>query len=243
MLIVSAGMQKSGSAYIYNIINEINIAAGYPDARVVKEKHKLDDVMQWRNNNAGKMETKLLRKLIAISKKEGQFVVKTHDGPTFTLKWMNRFKKTATIYIYRDPRDVLISAADHGKKILAEGKNHTFAGMVEFNAGFNNVKQWVRLWEEYSKLDNVLKVKYEDLISAPSKEIDRIMKHIGISLPADQVQEILHRYDKNNAEANMLGLHFNKGISERYKDELTPEQLMRFKNELGESMQKMGYEV
>ncbi|MDQ3112240.1 MAG: hypothetical protein M3R17_20335 [Bacteroidota bacterium] len=45
MIVISAGMQKSGSAYVYNIINDLLVHGGHGDARQVKEKYKLDDVL------------------------------------------------------------------------------------------------------------------------------------------------------------------------------------------------------
>ena len=38
MIIVSAGMQKSGSALFYNIINDMLVEYGFKDARLIKEK-------------------------------------------------------------------------------------------------------------------------------------------------------------------------------------------------------------
>ena len=44
MLIVSAGMVKSGSAYIYNLINDALIKGGFVDARAVKADLKLHNI-------------------------------------------------------------------------------------------------------------------------------------------------------------------------------------------------------
>ena len=55
MIVISVGMQKSGSAFFYNVINELEIEAGGADARKVKKKYGLDDVMKWGNNNIGRL--------------------------------------------------------------------------------------------------------------------------------------------------------------------------------------------
>ena len=243
MVIVSAGMQKSGSAYIYNIINDLNISIGHPDARVVKEQHGLENIMQWHNNNVGSLDKELLKRLVDISKTAGPFVIKTHGGPTAYLDRLNFFGKAKTIYIYRDPRDVIISAMDHGKKIIAAGESHTFAGMVSFDDAFQHVKLWVEIWREYNARKRVLKIRYEDMMSNPKKEVERILKHLGITVSAETVEQILFKYDKNNKEANMKGLHFNKGVTERYRDELTADQIKRFSNELGNELRLMGYSL
>ena len=120
MLIVSSGMQKSGSAYIYNVINDLLIKSGKTDAREIKEKYQLAN-MRWYNNNIFKMDWKSLWRLIRLSWKEKSFAVKTHSGPTSALNIFSKLGWVRVIYIYRDPRDVLLSAIDHGKRILAEG--------------------------------------------------------------------------------------------------------------------------
>ena len=43
MVILSAGMPKSDSAYFYNIINAILVEAGNADGRQIKVKSKIDN--------------------------------------------------------------------------------------------------------------------------------------------------------------------------------------------------------
>lgn len=242
MIIISAGMQKSGSAYIYNLINDILISSGKPDAREVKEKNGLNDVMKWHNNNVGHLGKKLLTKLILLSLKEGTFTVKTHSGPTGFQKILHRIGLIKTIYIYRDPRDVLLSAQDHGKKIIAAGDNHTFAQMIDFDDAFNNVKVWTNIFNSYKKANNVLLIRYEDLMGAPIKEMQKICSYLNVNLSEKKIKEILAKYDRGNPNANMTGLHFNKGITNRYKTELTQPQMDRFITDLGSVIEKMGYD-
>ena len=68
MLIISSGMQKSGSAYFYNVINEILVASGNGvDARQIKHNRNLDNLMKWHNNNIGALTLPKLIKLWRIS--------------------------------------------------------------------------------------------------------------------------------------------------------------------------------
>ena len=243
MIIVSAGMQKSGSAYFYNILNDLLIASNYQDARLIKEKYKLDDVMQWHNNNVGDLDNKLLYRLLKISYREKRFAIKTHSGPTKLLKRLLYFKQAKTIYIYRDPRDVLLSVFDHGKKIISLGQNHTFAQMMEFDIAFKNVKNWTKIWKNYSEMNSVLSIKYEDLLAQPVEIIHKVSSYLNLKVSDQKIQEILLKFDKNNENAVMTGLHFNKGIAKRYETELTEEQKQKFKSELGETILAMGYEI
>ena len=99
MLVISAGMQKSGSAYIYNLINDLLVSAGFKNARDIKEKYDLNEIMKWHNNNVGDLNRKLLLKLLYLSINEGTFAVKTHSMPTRFHNILLRLGLIKTIYI------------------------------------------------------------------------------------------------------------------------------------------------
>ncbi len=242
MIVISAGMQKSGSAYIYNLINDILICSGKPDARNVKEKYGLDEVMKWHNNNVGHLEKRLLAKLVLLSVKAGSFVVKTHSGPSRFHNLLLRLGLIKTVYIYRDPRDVLLSAQDHGRKIIEGGENHTFAQMIDFNDAFKNVSIWTKIFKSYKKIKGVLIIRYEDIMETPLVEMQKICRYLNVSLSEESLKGILAKYDRKNPDANMTGLHFNKGITNRYVNELSEAQIDRFSSEMGILMKEMGYE-
>ena len=79
MLILSAGMPKSGSAYLYNLINAILVETGNKDARQIKDERNLEAIMKWHNNNIGELSLKKLIRLWLISVHDGPFTVKTHQ--------------------------------------------------------------------------------------------------------------------------------------------------------------------
>ncbi|PKA82141.1 sulfotransferase domain-containing protein [Ulvibacter sp. MAR_2010_11] len=242
MIVISAGMQKSGSAYIYNLINDAIISTGYPDARKVKDKYRLNKIMKWHNNNIGPLEKKILIKLVLISLKEGKFVVKTHSGPSKFHNILLSLGIVKTVYIYRDPRDALLSAQEHGKKIIENGDNHTFAQMVGFNDAFDNVKSWTNIFKSYKKNDGALLVRYEDLMDHPLVEMQKICRYLNLNVTEEIIEKILVKYDRKNPDANMTGLHFNKGVTYRYRNELTEKQIDRFSKEMGIVLEEMGYE-
>lgn len=243
MLIVSAGMQKSGSAYIYNVINDIIIASGGTDARLVKEKHKLDSLMKSRNNNIGRLYLFKLLRLLRISKREGTFVVKTHNRPLLGAKLLGLAGNLKFVYSYRDPRDVLLSAIDHGRKIKAEGENHTFAKMVEFDKAIEHVTGWLRIWETYSNTPGTLLVKYEDMLDSPEDTTKRIERFLGISVDADERNGILKKYSRDNPGGDRRGMHFNKAQTYRYKSDMTQEQLEKSQQAFSKYLGPMGYEL
>lgn len=245
MLIISSGMQKSGSAYFYNVINKILVASGDGiDARKIKHNNKLDNLMKWHNNNIGGLTLIKLIKLWKISIGEGKFVVKTHSGPNLLIKIMCKLGMVRIVYCYRDPRDVLLSAVDHGKKILAKGENHTFANMADFNKALRSAKfkSWLTIWKAYSKMPGVLLVKYEEMMQDPIAITKKIEGFLNISIDSEERQNILWKFSKDNPEGDRTGMHFNKAMTFRYKTEMTERQKNKFHDKFHNIIIAMGYE-
>ena len=241
MLIISAGMQKSGSGYLYNLINDLAIAAGNADARAIKQRRRLEHIMQQHNNNIGPLHlTKLLR-LWRVSLKDGDFAVKTHSHPTWGVKILNSAGLLKIIYCYRDPRDVLLSAMDHGEKSLAQGMKDNFIHMAEFDAALRHVKGWVEIWKQYQAVPGVFMLKYEELINNSLTAMQQIQLFLGLSLDEATIQGILWKYSKENPNGDRTGLHLNKAVTARYMQEMTEEQKKKAADTLGETLTEMGY--
>jgi len=243
MFILSAGMQKSGSAYFYNIINELLIKAGSKDARKIKEERGLDDLMKDHNNNIGELSLTKFKMLYQISIEEGTFAVKTHRGPNQFIRDLSEQGMIKIIYSYRDPRDVLISAIDHGKKILAEGDDHTFAKIVRFDKACHSVINWLGIWEKYADMSGIMMIKYEEMMKNPAANITLIEDFIDISLNTEQREEIVWNFSKDNPDGDRRGMHFNKAKIYRYKTEMSREQKKKCEIEFGNYLEAMGYRV
>lgn len=243
MVILSAGMPKSGSGYLYNILNAILVAAGSADARQIKTRRNLEDLMKWHNNNIGELALKKLIRLWLISIQDGPFAVKTHKGPKLSTKALNKLGLLKIIYCYRDPRDVLLSAVDHGKRIIAEGGNHTFAKMVDFDMASKKVKSWLRVWKRYNYMTGVMMVKYEDMMEKPIENTKKIVTFLKISVTDEQLEDIIWKFSRNNPDGDRTGMHFNKAKTHRYKTETTEAQKTKHQEAFGDYLEAMGYET
>jgi len=243
MFVISSGMQKSGSGYFYNIINEILVASGMGvDARKIKHQRNLDELMKWHNNNIGQLTFLKLLKLWRISAQEGVFVVKTHSGPSLPVKILNKLGALRIVYSYRDPRDVVLSAIDHGKKIQSEGEAHTFAQMVDFDKALENVKSWLCIWRAYAEMPGVLTVQYEEMMQDPVSMTKKIEDFLKVSVDSGKRQNILWKYSRENVEGERTGMHFNKAQTFRYKTDMTDEEKAKCKHEFSDLLLLMGYE-
>lgn len=242
MLIISAGMQKAGTGYIYNVINDLLIASGYTDARDIKSENNMENIMRWHNNNVYLNFYNLVR-LCFLSRKVGPFVIKTHNSPSLLMRFLLMRKQIKVIYIFRDPRDVLLSAADHGKRLLESGEKHNFAQMVDFEAALKIVKKWCRICIRYKNMDGVLSLKYEDLMHAPKQVVSDIVHYLGLSVDDETVSSILDKYSRDSVTDEKLkgALHLNKAETGRYKTEMKADQIERIQKELGSFFQETGY--
>lgn len=243
MLFISSGMQKSGSGYLYNLLNDLVIADGKSDAREIKTRYNLDNLMQQHNNNIGPMTFRNLLKLWRISIKEKPFVVKTHSQPSSASKITSALGMIKIIYCYRDPRDVLLSTIDHGKKSLQEGVDDTFSKMIDFDVALRNVHGWTQVWSQYNEMGHALMIKYEDLMSTPLDSLQQIQNFLALSVSPEICKEILWKYSTKNKSADMTGMHFNKAVTARYETEMSEEQKQACQNLLGNKLVLMGYTV
>lgn len=244
MLVVSAGMPKAGTAFLYNVINGLLVAGGGADARAVKEKHRLHRLMRWYNNNIRRPTLPRLARLWLISLFTGPFVVKTHKPPTRALLAFMRLGLVKAVYIYRDPRDALLSAIDHGKRIQEMGQNHTFALMTEFDSAFAGVRRWLRTWQHYMNLPAVLKVRFEDLVEQPLATAQRLVKHLGLNLDDATAEGVVAAHDaakQRHQVRDDTRQHFNKGVCYRYRTEMPEALRQRFRDTLGDTLLAMGY--
>jgi Sulfotransferase domain len=241
MLIISAGMPKSGTAYIYNVLNGLLVAAGFADARTIRDKHGLGEVMRWHNNNVSDLSVLRLLRLWLISRSEGRLVVKTHEPPSTGMKLLSSLGCLRVVYIYRDPRDVLLSAIDHGVELLKAGQTHTFASMVEFDKALAAVQTWLATWRAYRAMHNVLALKYEDLLADPVSTLRSCEAFLGLTVTDRARDEVLWQYNRANPDVERQYLHLNKAVAFRYRSEMSPAWQARCREELAASLHAMGY--
>lgn len=148
------------------------------------------------------------------------------------------------VYIYRDPRDVVLSAMDHGNRILEKGERHTFAAMTTFDSAVNALQGWLKVWESYAKLGRVHMVKYEDLMSDPFGTMRSLCSYLRLRIPGQETFEsIFWKYNPENTDADLTGLHYNKAVVYRYKTEMPSEQNEAIQSQFRNEMVRMGYEM
>ncbi len=215
----------------------------------VKEDDFLNEFLDWENKQRKisencKQMTFLKTHLANIKIKENYYSI----NPKFTL---------CSIYIVRDPRNVILSLKDHFQMNISEAEKFLFNEKKVLNMqkegllkSFTPILDWGSNYKSWNKknLERNLIIKYEDLVLKTQetfkKVLDHIMKYnkfiINEKKLANSINttsfDNLKKIEKNFGfiEKKIMGLEknpnlfFNKGIARDYKKNENDKQI--FKN-------------
>ena len=140
------------------------------------------------------------------------------------------------IHLYRDGRDVACSF----KKAVV-GEKHVY----------HIANQWKEDQEKCLELGNkigaerILKIKYEDLLSNPEKELKRIGTFLNIEIPGKVFDFYKSEESQKTAIAGKMWENVSKPIlkmnSNKYKKELTQIEIAIFEKQASATLTKLGY--
>ncbi|MBN1264744.1 MAG: sulfotransferase domain-containing protein [Anaerolineales bacterium] len=239
-VILSAGMVKAGSAWYFNMTNDLAISAGWDDPRQIRTAYGLKFLLTEANVNMGKLT--FFRFLLVMYPHiifGRQYVIKTHYAPTPIVKsWISK-RKVLTTYVYRDPRDVIVSTMDHSKRVRERGIPSAFTPYNTLEKTLPLIKENISRWRQWRDTPEALLVRYEDLLQDTRGELDRLCEHLGFDVPESAREEIVSRYTARKTEQS--NLHFHKGVAGRYIKNLTEDQISLIEDQIGDSLQEMGY--
>jgi|TARA_B110000967_G_scaffold142175_1_gene145385 hypothetical protein len=187
----------------------------------------------------------------------------TIDGNPFT----NNKNTIGTIYIIRDPRDVLVSASKYYDKNHTEIKNNMFnrhMDLINSHEGkpistlLGSWSDHYNSWTKNSK--NILLVKYENLINNKEAEIKRIISFINrfTNLQVDENKmkncietssfnsmksmesDGLFKEGSNDPDGNIIPF-FVKGKAGAWRDLLDEKIVKEVENKFQKEMKELGY--
>ncbi len=243
MIVISAGLQKSGTGLFFNLTNDILQAAGEEDARHIRKQYGLEKLVEHYNCNVGELSWEKLKPLISLHFKGKNFVIKTHNPPTSISAWLTRLNILRPTFIYRDPRDVVLSALAHGKKIIAKGEDHTFAACTSIEKTIPMVRSWLDSTAlPWLQAQSIFAVKYEDLIGDPIKEMKRLVEFLDIKIDESVLEDIFIKYEPSRLDDFQKDyLHFNKGTTGDFRRSMNSKELEICNRQFESHLAIMGY--
>ena len=170
------------------------------------------------------------------------FVIKAHAGPSASSRLLQRLGLLRITYIYRDPRDAMLSAYDYGQRALQKGRPNAFSHLTDFEKSLAFMMDYVRIWEGWMKEKDVLIARYEDLLTNYDNEVRRLVQFLKLDGSRLEIQKVTESYRPTTAEGQQ-GLHFYKGRIGRFRESYTEEQQAILREQMGGYLSKMGYEL
>jgi hypothetical protein len=203
----SAGMPRVGVAL--QLIHDLMETTGCANARDIREKYRLQKILTEVNCNIGVLSARRLGMVALPALMGNTFVIKAHAAPSPTSRLLQSLGLLRITYIYRDPRDAMLSAFDFGQRALQKGRPNAFSHLTDFQKTLDFIMDYVRIWEKWMKEKNVLTARYEDLLTNYDDEVTRLVGFLKLDGSRPKVQKVIEGYRPK--EAGQQGLHFYKG--------------------------------
>lgn len=242
MIILSVGMPRAGSGWHYNLVHDLMKTAGAADASEIRQKYRLQSILTEVNNNIGVLSARRLGMVTLPALMGNTFVIKAHAGPTSTSRLLQSLGLLRITYIYRDPRDAMLSAFEYGQRGLQRGRPNAFSHLTDFHKSLDFIMDYVRIWDRWTKEKNIYITRYEDLQTNYHQEVARLVSFLKLSGEKPEVQKVIEAYHQPVVEGQK-GLHFNKGKIGRFREAYSTEEREILKEKMGSYLPRMGYEI
>jgi hypothetical protein len=216
--------------------------AGYTDARIIREKYRLQSILTEVNCNIGVLSVRRMGMVSVPALAGKDFVIKAHAGPSASSRLLGRLGLLRITYIYRDPRDAMLSAFDYGQRGLQKGRPNAFSHLTDFDKSLAFILEYVRIWERWMRERHVLIARYEDLLMDYDGEVTRLVGFLRLDGSKPDVRQVTDSFRPEKGEGQP-GLHYYKGKIGRFRDSYSAGQQTVLAQALGAYLQRMGYEA
>ena len=220
MIILSYGMPKSASSFIWRLTYDILEMAGH-DQRIIKQAY-LNEQQSVNFQNLNDDELEIFVKLIP---RDQLYLIKTHSRlHTVIERAIDEGKAIATA-TYRDPLDMIISFLDTGvserKKPMDQQRKY-FADIETLEDAIRQVDNHVGTGERWLNKSHVENIYYKDIMLSPHIVARRISKVVGVEVDSDAV---CNKYLSDKSKI----IEFNVGGIERWRGVFSESEEKRLK--------------
>jgi hypothetical protein len=195
------------------------------------------------NCNIGALTPQRLLPVTAPALLGNTFVIKAHAGPKRLAMRLIRNGLIQPTYIYRDPRDALLSAYEYGQRKRDSGRVGPFADLDSIETAIDFVREYIQISEAWLACERSLNLRYEDLLLDYDAQAVRILDFFGLSKDDPKFQSVIDQYRPDKGSSEQKGTHFVKGKIGRYREKFTPEQKQLCLDVFGDYLERMGYPI
>lgn len=243
MIILSVGMPRAGSGWYYNLTNDLAIASGFQNPREIRKDYHLEGTLTEVNCNIGVLSLKRLTAVMIPSLAGKNFVIKAHAKPTQAARFLIKSGAITPAYIFRDPRDAMLSAMENGERARKSGRSNAFSQLDNFETALDFMKKYVQIAEAWLKCRAVIHTRYEDLLLNYDREVNRLVEFFGFTIEDTVKQTILEKYRPESVQHNQKGLHYQHGKIGRFRQKMTADQQQILNQTFSNFLNQCGYPV
>src|SRR5215213_1367779 len=107
MIVLSVGMPRAGSGWHYNLIHDLMKTTGSADARDIRKRYRLQDILTEVNCNIGVLSARRLALVTLPALVGNTFVIKAHAGPASASRVLQGLGVLRVTCMVCDPRDAM----------------------------------------------------------------------------------------------------------------------------------------
>jgi hypothetical protein len=206
-------MPKSGSTLAFELTVAAARRAGFDQTPMGPG---VLEGFERKGNFVGTAELERLGALLDWLEADGRemLVLKTHAEPTEAVLRALAGGRALAQAVCRDPRDIALSMLDAAGRKAAWGKKGTGQALKTTEDARGRIHGMIKRFKAWSEIEGTLCLNYEMAAFDTSEACRRIAGHMGVE-PAPT---------RDGLAAKRAFTQFNKGRSQRHRDEMTPEQ-------------------
>ena len=242
MIILAVGMPRAGSGWHYNLIHDLVVASGSKPSREIRHEFQLEKVLTEVNCNIGALTLRRMLTVLPASMAGNRFVIKAHSGATAVSDLFIQTGRMQAMYIYRDPRDAMLSAMDFGKRTLEKGRSNAFSHLTDLDSAIDFMLKYCKIWETWTSRKAVLSARYEDLLLEYDQETGKLVKFLQLDIKKPVIKQVVEKYRPGQAREGRDGLHFFKGQVGRFRERFNEKEQKKMVSKFGAYLDRMGYE-
>lgn len=242
-IILAIGMPRAGSGWHYNLVHDLIVAAGGQDARQIRQRYRLGRILTEVNCNIGALTPQRVIPVTIPALTGNTFVIKAHAGPKPLAMRLIHNGLIQPTYIYRDPRDALLSAYEYGQRKQASGRVGPFADLDTIETAIDFMREYIQISEAWLACEQSLNLRYDNLLIDYDTQVARILEFFKMNPDDPALLPVIEQYRPDKGSSEQKGTHFVKGKIGRYREKFTPEQKRLCLEAFGDYLERMGYSV
>ena len=239
MLIVSNGMPKSGTSLFFHYTKQL-LASQCPSQGQLKISELVRaGELQGTGDFVGNLDDRSLEILCELARKSGPLVVKTHAPQSPLLNSLLDEGALKVTFGHRDPRDMILSAIDHQNR-TKDSRTPVFSQCRSIPSSIPYASHWSQISREWVSNKRAHIFRYADLVRDPEVELHRLCEYLETKVPDRDIHRIIDEEKKSRTYGRN---QFNRGITSRFRSEMSQEDIDFCNTQLFSEILGLGYKT